>query len=70
MRRTLVVVEFALALTLLTGGGLTIQSLINMARTDPGSGSEGVFTFYLPVEDARLKDAEAIERSTVNSPSG
>ena len=61
LRHTLVVVEFALALTLLTGGGLTIQSLINIARTDLGFRSEGLFTFYLPVEDARLKDAHAID---------
>ena len=60
LRHTLVVVEFALALTLLTGGGLTIQSLINIARTDPGFRSDGVFTFYLPVDD-RLEDADAID---------
>jgi putative ABC transport system permease protein len=61
LRRTLVVAEFALALTLLTGGGLTIHSLITIARTDLGFRSEGLFTFYLPVEDERLKDADAIE---------
>ena len=61
LRRTLVVAEFALALTLLTGGGLTIQSLINIARTDLGFRSDGLFTFYLPVEDDRLKDADAID---------
>jgi putative ABC transport system permease protein len=61
LRRTLVVAEFALALTLLTGGGLTIQSLINIARTDLGFRSDGVFTFYLPVENERLKDAGAID---------
>lgn len=60
LRRILVVVEFALALTLLTGGGLTIQSLITIARTDPGFRSDGLFTFYLPVDD-RLKDADAID---------
>jgi putative ABC transport system permease protein len=61
LRHALVVIEFALALTLLTGGGLTIQSLINIARTDLGFRSDGVFTFYLPVEDERLQDADAIE---------
>jgi putative ABC transport system permease protein len=60
LRHTLVVIEFALALTLLTGGGLTIQSLITIARTDPGYRSDGLFTFYLPV-DERLKDAGAID---------
>ena len=60
LRRTLVVAEFALALTLLTGGGLTTQSLIAIARTDLGYRSEGVFTFYLPV-DERLKEADAID---------
>jgi putative ABC transport system permease protein len=60
LRRTLVVAELALALTLLTGGGLTIQSLINMARTDLGFRSDGLFTFYLPVDD-RLKGADAID---------
>jgi putative ABC transport system permease protein len=61
LRRTLVVAEFALALTLLTGGGLTIQSLITIARTDLGFRSDGLFTFYLPVEDDRLKDADAVD---------
>jgi putative ABC transport system permease protein len=61
LHRTLVVAEFALALTLLTGGGLTIQSLITIARTDLGFRSDGLFTFYLPVEDDRLKDADAID---------
>jgi putative ABC transport system permease protein len=61
LRHTLVVVEFALALTLLTGGGLAIQSLINIARTDLGFRSDGLFIFYLPVEDDRLKEADAID---------
>jgi len=61
LRSTLVVAEFALALTLLTGGGLTIQSLITIARTDLGFRSDGLFTFYLPVEDDRLKDANAVD---------
>ena len=60
LRRILVVAEFALALTLLTGGGLTIQSLIAIARTDLGFRSGGLFTFYLPV-DERLKEADAID---------
>ncbi len=61
LRHTLVVAEFALALTLLTGGGLTIQSLINIARTDLGFRSEGLFTFYLPIQDARLESAGEID---------
>jgi len=61
LRHALVVVEFALALTLLTGGGLTIHSLITIARTDLGFRSDGLFTFYMPVENDRLKDAVAID---------
>ena len=36
LRRALVVVEFALALTLLAGGGLAIHSLIKLANVDLG----------------------------------
>jgi putative ABC transport system permease protein len=54
LRRVLVVVEFALALTLLTGGGLAIHTLLSLANRDLGFSREHVLTFGLPVEQNRL----------------
>lgn len=56
LRRTLVVAEFALALSLLTGGGLAIHSLWNVAHVDLGFRTDHLLTFGLPVPDGRLKD--------------
>ncbi|HUL15301.1 MAG TPA: ABC transporter permease [Terriglobales bacterium] len=60
MRRTLVVAEFALALSLLAGGGLAIHSLWNVAHVDLGFRSDHLLTFGLPVPDGRLKDGPAV----------
>ena len=49
LRRTLVVVEFALALTLLAGAGLTIHSFWNLRQVDLGIRKDHVLTFNLPV---------------------
>jgi putative ABC transport system permease protein len=49
--------EFALALTLLTGGGLAIQSFLTLARVDLGFRAERLLTFSLPVAEGRLLDA-------------
>jgi putative ABC transport system permease protein len=56
LRRLLVVAEFALALSLLTGGGLAIHSLWNVAHADLGFRSDHILTFYLPVPGAQLTD--------------
>jgi putative ABC transport system permease protein len=60
VRRTLVVVEFALALTLLAGGGLALRSFWNLTSLDLGVRTDHVLTFYLPVPQGRFKEAERI----------
>ena len=60
MRRALVVVEFALALTLLAGGGLAIHSLIKLANVDLGFKSDHLLTFSLPVPQGRLSGNDAV----------
>ncbi|HTZ60906.1 MAG TPA: ABC transporter permease [Acidobacteriaceae bacterium] len=60
LRQSLVVGEFALALTLLTGAGLAIHSFLNLLRVDLGVRTDHVLTFFLPVPDSRPKDPEKI----------
>lgn len=60
LRRALVVVEFALALTLLAGGGLALLSFWNLTRLDLGVDTRNVLTFYLPVPQGRFKEPEQI----------
>jgi putative ABC transport system permease protein len=60
LRQALVVVEFALALTLLAGGGLAIHSLFKLANVDLGFKSDHLLTFYLPVPDGRLTGNEQV----------
>ncbi|HEY7650041.1 MAG TPA: ABC transporter permease, partial [Methylomirabilota bacterium] len=54
LQRALIVTEFALALTLLAGGGLAIQSLMNLSRVDPGFPTDRLLTFFLGVPQERL----------------
>ena len=60
LRRLLVVVEFALALSLLTGGGLAIHSLWNVAHADLGFNPDHILVFYLPVPSTKLTDPTQI----------
>ncbi|HEY5908773.1 MAG TPA: ABC transporter permease, partial [Vicinamibacteria bacterium] len=60
LRRALVVAEFALALSLLTGGGLAVQSFLKLARVDLGLRTERLLTFTLPVEEGRLDGPERV----------
>jgi putative ABC transport system permease protein len=60
VRRILVVVEFALALTLLASGGLALRSFWNLTRLDLGVRTDHVLTFYLPVPQGRFKEVERI----------
>ena len=55
MRRVLVVSELALALTLLTGGGLLVKSFSKLQGVDPGFNPNGVLTFGLALPTARYK---------------
>jgi putative ABC transport system permease protein len=54
LRRALVIAEFALALTLLAGGGLAIHSLWNLAHVDLGFRSDHLLAFELPVTQGRM----------------
>jgi putative ABC transport system permease protein len=60
LRRALVIAEFALALSLLAGGGLAIRSLWNVAHVELGFRSDHLLTFDLPVAQGRLTQAEQI----------
>ncbi len=60
-RRVLVMAEFALALTLLSSGGLALKSFWNLTRVDLGIRTENVLSFRLPVPDRRLNGAEQIK---------
>jgi putative ABC transport system permease protein len=60
LRRVLVVGEFALALSLLTGAGLAIHSFWNLTRVDLGVSTSHIQTFFLPVPDARPKNPAQI----------
>jgi putative ABC transport system permease protein len=54
LRQAFVVVEFALALTLLTGGGLALHALATLTRIDLGVHKEHVLTFALHPPEERL----------------
>jgi putative ABC transport system permease protein len=60
LRRTLVVIEFALALTLLAGAGLVIHSFWKLSRVDLGFRQDHILTFFLPVKDGRFANPEQI----------
>src|SRR6185503_18761267 len=60
LRRILVIGEFALALALLAGAGLTIHSFWNLAHVDLGIKTDHVLNFFLPVPDSRSKDPKAM----------
>jgi putative ABC transport system permease protein len=60
VRQSLVVAEFALALTLLAGAGLAIHSFWNLARVDPGFRTDHILTFSLPVPVTRLTQPDQI----------
>ena len=58
LRRGLVVVEFALALTLLAGGGMAVSALVRMMTADLGFRAEDLTTFSVPVPRGRFTTAE------------
>jgi putative ABC transport system permease protein len=60
LRRTLVVIEFALALTLLAGAGLVIHSFWKLTRVDLGFRQDHILTFFLPVTNERFSTPEQI----------
>jgi putative ABC transport system permease protein len=60
VRKVLVIGEFALALSLLTGAGLAIHSFWNLTNVDLGVSTSHIQTFFLPVPDTRPKDPAQI----------
>jgi putative ABC transport system permease protein len=62
LRRSLIVVEFALALTLLAAAGATVRAFARLVATDPGFRTERLLTFSLGVPDGRLPTVAHIER--------
>jgi putative ABC transport system permease protein len=60
LRYALVLAEFALALTLLAGAGMTIHSVWHLTHVDMGFRTDHILTFNLPVPNDRLKGAEEI----------
>jgi putative ABC transport system permease protein len=61
LRQGLVVVELALAVTSLAGGGLAIHSFWNRTQIDLGIRTEHTLTFSLPVTREQLNTPERIE---------
>jgi putative ABC transport system permease protein len=60
LRRALVVVEFALALALLAGGGLAIHSFWKLNQVDLGFRQDHILTFGLPIRPNQLINPEQI----------
>jgi len=58
LRRVLVVVEFALALTLLAGGGMAVNAMVRTMTVDLGFTADHLTTFELPVPRGRLTTPE------------
>jgi putative ABC transport system permease protein len=60
LRRSLVILEFALTLPLLAGAGLAIHSFWNLMRVDLGVRTDHALTFFLRAPDSRPTNPEWI----------
>ena len=61
LRRVLIMGEFALALSLLAGAGLSIKSVWNLLKVDTGVRTDHVLTFSLVQPHGRFTDPAQIE---------
>ena len=61
LRDALVVAEFAMAVTLLSGAGLTILSFWKRTQTDLGVRTDHILTFSLPVNERRFSSTAQID---------
>jgi putative ABC transport system permease protein len=61
LRRALVVLEFALALTLLAGGGVAADAFIRTMNVDLGFRTDHLLTVQLPVARGRFSTPDAVE---------
>ena len=66
-RRTLVIVQVALALTLLAGAGLLVQSFVRLRAVNPGFDAERGLTFRLTLPGATHPTAGETVRSVVQT---
>ena len=57
----LVAGEFALALTVLVGAGLAVNSLLRLQRVDPGVREEGVLVARVAIPEARYREEAQID---------
>jgi putative ABC transport system permease protein len=62
VRSALVVAEFALALPLLVGAGLLLNSFVRLSRVDPGFETEGVVAIAVSLPSARYPGAPELTR--------
>jgi predicted permease len=60
LRAALVIGEFALALILVTGGGILLKSFVRLMQVDPGFQTQGLLTMRLSFTDSR--DTTALYR--------
>jgi predicted permease len=60
VQQFLVVLEFALALALLTAGAVAVRGLVGLSRVDLGFKSDHLLVFDLPVPRGRLTDASQV----------
>ncbi len=61
IRQALVVLEFAMAVTLLAGAGLTILSFWNRTQVDLGVRTDRILTFGLPLNEGRFSSIAQID---------
>jgi putative ABC transport system permease protein len=62
VRGGLVIAEFALALPLLVGAGLLLNSFVRLSRVDPGFDPEGLVAVGVSLPQARYPDNPEIQR--------